>query len=233
MADSELKAGVYWRSITPPLGVDLCGYGDYADRKAMSGVKSLHAQALVLEQKQQRVALITLDLIGLSEELVRRTQELIEKMAGIPRENVVLACSHTHSGPVTVDLIGSGEPDYDYLSMLSRQIASAVVQACDELEDVNVFSGQATLVGLAKNRAQSDGAIDTAVQTLELLSSESDCTTVLFAFGCDPVSTPQDDKQLNPDFPARARAILQSEYDDALFLQGSCCLLYTSPSPRD
>ncbi len=222
MADSDLKAGVYWRGITPPLGVDLCGYGFFADRKAMLGVKSLHAQALVLEQKRTRVALVSLDLIGMSDSLVQRTKEMIEQMAGIAPENVVLACTHTHSGPVTVELIGGGEPDPDYLSMLTRQIASAVVQACDELEEVNVYSGQATLVGLAKNRAQSDGAIDTSVQTLEFLSGDSDNSTVLFSFGCHPVSTPVDDKQLNPDFPQRARSILQSEYEDALFLQGSC-----------
>lgn len=223
MADDEtIKAGVYWKAITPPIGVELSGYGFYRNRKSQSCRRSLITQALVLESGQTRAAFITADLLAVTASLTEKTRAAVAAATDIPPENVMIACSHTHSGPATLFLRGCGEVDTAFVEMLPRQFASVVIQAIEELEECKLYAGRTTLDGLARNRVDPEGAIDTSLQTLEFISQESDSATVLFNFGCHPVMTPPDDREIDPDFPARARQILESEYEDALFLQGSC-----------
>ncbi|MBT7095989.1 hypothetical protein HN937_01365, partial [Candidatus Poribacteria bacterium] len=65
---SSLRAGVASRDITPPVGVDLTGYGGRP-----SGCTSihdqLHARALALSDGAVTVVLVSLDVLGISFEL--------------------------------------------------------------------------------------------------------------------------------------------------------------------
>ena len=87
--------------ITPPLGVELSGYGYYLERQCDGVRDPLYSKALVLDDGKERVVVIANDLIGLDRETVRTIRMRIEKGTGIPPDHVLLACSHTHSGPAT------------------------------------------------------------------------------------------------------------------------------------
>src|SRR5688572_26675066 len=104
---ATLKAGAAETVITPPLGVDLTGYGGRPG--PASGVHSdLYARALVLELGDTRLALVALDVLGLDFDLVRQTRMLVEQATGIPGERVLLNASHTHAGPAVNSLRGLG-----------------------------------------------------------------------------------------------------------------------------
>jgi hypothetical protein len=81
------------------MGMYLVGYGGRA-----GGATSVHddltATALVLDDGQNRAAIITLDILGLNWEVVQRARAGIAQQAGIPAANVFICASHTHSGPV-------------------------------------------------------------------------------------------------------------------------------------
>ena len=106
--------------------------------------------------------------------------------------------------------------------MLPRLIASAVLQGVENLETVEIFAGRANLVGATRNTQNPDGVTDSELQTLELISQESNDTTLLFCFACPPDSYAADDAEIGRDFLARACRLLENEFEDALFLQGSC-----------
>src|SRR5579883_758770 len=105
----ELRAGISYMDITPPIGTELGGYGFYPGRKAESVRRQLYAKALVLEQGDARIALIVADLFAVSREIAARARALVETMTGIPAENVIVACSHTFSGPATLYQRGHGD----------------------------------------------------------------------------------------------------------------------------
>ncbi len=226
MSPSSLQAGMSFRAITPPIGVELYRYEPFVPRRSKAVRKPLLAQALVLELGKTRVALLACDLYSVSARLTEETRHLVNEMTGIPPENVLLCATHSHSAPEIASRVGGAPEDEFYSQLLIRSFASTVVQAIHELQGVKVYTGQATLSGLGVNRYQPDGYVDTAVQTLELIGNRDEY--VLFSFGCPPVSAPQDDLEIDPDFPNRARSILESEYDDAMFLQGSCGDIYPS-----
>ena len=75
----------------------------YAARTKPSegAVHDLWAKALALEDPAgQRAILITLDICGIDRELSNRVRDTLKSRHGLDRDRIVLACSHTHSGPV-------------------------------------------------------------------------------------------------------------------------------------
>ena len=130
-----LKAGAAQRDITPLLGISLVGY--FHDRKAVDVRDPLYAKAIVLEADGERIAIVLCDLIALEREEVEKARELIESRCGIPPQNVMIACTHTHTGPATVSALGV-DRDEGYLEFLVPRIADAVQMACQRLREAKV-----------------------------------------------------------------------------------------------
>ena len=80
--------------------------GSFDDRKACEVHDDLFAHALVLESGARTLAMVSLDLIVLPERHVAAARERIAARAGIPPAAVLIACTHTHSGPATTGLLG-------------------------------------------------------------------------------------------------------------------------------
>src|SRR5437879_4406152 len=95
LQSADIQVGVSRVDISPPAGHAMAGYG--ARKQLSTGVHDpLYATVLVLKSTDQSIAIATLDLH--SGHSARIESEAAKKF-GIT--NVLLACSHTHSGPVT------------------------------------------------------------------------------------------------------------------------------------
>ncbi len=95
----QLKAGADRTVITPPQGIYLIGYAARS-----GGAKDVHtdltATTLILDDGNEKLVLISLDLLALNWETVDAIKAGITSRLGIPARNIRLFCSHTHSGPV-------------------------------------------------------------------------------------------------------------------------------------
>src|SRR5262245_19699930 len=97
------KAGVASQVITPKESMWLAGY---AGRKKPSEGKEhdLYVKALALEDPDgNRLVVVTSDLIGIPRSLAVEVSRQVEKKTKLPRERLMLTCSHTHCGPVIND----------------------------------------------------------------------------------------------------------------------------------
>ncbi len=135
---AALTAGAAAVNITPPVGVDLCGYGGRAGPS--SGIHDeLYAKALYLCGGEQgdaassareahsqagQALVITCDLIGLDYDSVAVVREGLARATGLGAEQVMIGCSHTHSGPVTPCLPTMGKLDENYFEILLQQLVS-------------------------------------------------------------------------------------------------------------
>ncbi len=97
-ANSAIKVGVGETIITPPVGLPLYGY---ARAKVSDGVHDdLHARSLVIEGTNGTATVfMTLSLCDLSRPLFDLIREGVNRKTGIPVQNIVVGCTHTHSGP--------------------------------------------------------------------------------------------------------------------------------------
>ncbi len=97
-AHAAIRVGVGETIITPPVGIPLYGY---ARAKVSDGVHDdLHARSLVIEGSNgTSTVFMTLSLCDLSRPLFDLIRQGVNRKTGIPVENIVIACTHTHSGP--------------------------------------------------------------------------------------------------------------------------------------
>ncbi len=129
----DFKAAAALRNITPnPLLPASGGIG--VPKKTTEKKGELFARVLVLEKGTTRVAIVSVDNLGWSSVLGNRSRALIK---GIPPENVLIGCTHTHSGPDAYafpDQNGKTSADLNYLEDCVKKIAEAVNEAVSKLE---------------------------------------------------------------------------------------------------
>jgi len=141
-APTGLRAGVAVVKITPDITQKtfIAGYDN--NRVADSVHDDLYARALVLDDGKTRMAVVSCDLIGLSNWRIRRIREHVHD---VPKENVTIACTHVHSGPDTLGLWGEtgfkSGLDPAYMTRLETDVAGAVDQAAGKLQPVKLAVG--------------------------------------------------------------------------------------------
>jgi len=155
---SALRVGVSSGVITPPVGVPMAGFG--ARTEVSQGVHDdLHAKILLMESGGRRAALVTLDLVGLGRDEMNRLREAVGKHAGTQPTNVMIGCSHTHSGPsVKPNPMGSlplKEQQRlidDWLRGLRSKLSEIADEASENLTEAKVKFGKGLVTGLSYNR---------------------------------------------------------------------------------
>jgi neutral ceramidase len=142
LADAGWKAGTGRVAITPKEPMWMAGYA--ARTKPSEGaVHDLWAKALAIEDPAgKRAILVTLDVCGIDRALSNRVRDALKSRHGLDRDRILLACSHTHSGPVvgtnllTMYKIDAGQHRRiaEYAECLMESIVTASGQAIDRLE---------------------------------------------------------------------------------------------------
>lgn len=129
-----LKAGMARVDITPPQGLELAGYPHYP-RYNTGAHDPLYAACMYLSDSGREIAMVTLDLLFFSKKHAIRARQLTEAVCGIPAENVMISCSHTHSGPwasgrLDIESLEAGkEQPLEYVDSVVKAIAGIIQQA--------------------------------------------------------------------------------------------------------
>ncbi len=119
----SIKAGSATSNITPPLGTAIPG--GFRPRYAQNVDDELFAKALVIDNGSTRTALVTCDLIAVSQRMVDLAKQRIADRCGILPEHVMVNATHTHTAVAVADLLGVDE-DTDYTDWVPLKIADAV-----------------------------------------------------------------------------------------------------------
>ena len=133
----KLLAGSAKVNITPPLSIPYLGYVPRQGK--FRGVHDpLFARALVLDNSEMKLAIISADSLGYGNEILgagrnftAEVRERISDQAGIDPNNIMLASIHAHSTPETLGITRlSDVPEaVPWLEVLMDQLASAVEMA--------------------------------------------------------------------------------------------------------
>ena len=85
----KLKAGIAKVNITPFVGVELGGYG--ARINPSQGIyDDLFSKALILDDGEKRIAIITNDLLAFDHEFIVEVGELIQNQIGIVKISPIM-----------------------------------------------------------------------------------------------------------------------------------------------
>ena len=124
---NDFKVGYAKVNINPPLGSALFGY--YVKRLASGYLDDLEASAIALVKGEKKFLIISIDNCSIGKELVNKCTEAINEATGIPRENVLISATHTHTGGILA--VGSAfdaDPKVaeEYKNFIGNRIADAV-----------------------------------------------------------------------------------------------------------
>ncbi|MDE2831079.1 MAG: hypothetical protein OXN20_21955 [Gemmatimonadota bacterium] len=127
----KLQAGAATSNITPWLGVTMPG--SFHPRYGEDVHDELLAKALVIDNGDVRIAMVTCDLIAVPEAIVNAVKARIQERCGISPECVMVNATHTHSGAGVSNLLGVGE-DEGYTTWLPLKVADAVELAVKRMQ---------------------------------------------------------------------------------------------------
>jgi neutral ceramidase len=218
---TTLRAGAARLEITPPIGVDLTGF--VARENPNIGVRDpLYVRALVLDDDDRQVALISCDLLGFDRELAIEIRDRIALATGISAPQTMLACTHTHGGPATMHLVDCGEIDPDYLEMLLPRIVEAVVQAQAALQPATVAVGSTSSSAGVHNRRTPGDVIDPEVGLLRVDDAQGAPVAVVVNYTCHPTTLHHDNRYVTADYPGLVSSRIEEVTGAvALFLMGA------------
>ncbi len=232
MKDKILYVGADKEIITPPIGTCLCGY--IPDLESTSVHDDLTSSAVVFSDGETKAVLISITVCEIEDELVERIQNGVFELTNIPQKNVIVAVTHTHSGPITKTLDGWGELDHKYCDeIMIPQTLKAVKTAYDALKPAKL--GVATtesLVGI--NRRELDrnahvlfgqnpwGIIDKTMTVLSFKGLEDDVLIVnLIHYGCHGTAAGRS-REISRDWAGVMEDILTRESKaTSIFINGN------------
>jgi len=154
-SNGYLDAGVGIVDITPTDSVALAG--SPTQLKSSSVGTRLFVRGLVLADRRQKVAIVTLDTLKYPVEHVVRARQRIEQNTGIPASKVIICASHTHRGPLW---------SY-YKDQLVTPIAEAVALAVRDLTPCRL--------GTSKGKAEGVSECRRVIKDLHFRVSFSNC----------------------------------------------------------
>jgi hypothetical protein len=221
MTKGELLASAVQIDITPPVGTRLEGYG--AREGVSQGIHDpLFAQILLLKSGEIQVALLCLDLLGVGLEFTHRVRGAIEEAIGVPGDGILLAPSHTHSGPAGYIDELPGLPftkDPELQSIAVRQLSGAALWARQKLEPARLGVGKGLVEGIGRNRNDPEhGPMDDELILLRVDGSDGLPMAVVMNYGCHPTVLGHQNLLISADFPGAARATLNTIFPETVFL---------------
>ncbi|MGE0605885.1 MAG: hypothetical protein AB7O62_02075 [Pirellulales bacterium] len=231
--ESNLKAGVAKADITPPPDTPVVGHV-----RPTSGVRDpIRAGVLVLDNGDVQAAVVTLDLISANGEMVAELREAIANKAGIPRDRIMVAASHNHSGPGWSRETPWSREMVDKVAAAAGEAAQnkrpVTIGYAEDSIDFNINRRQ-VVNGRALVRLNADGPCDHRVKVLRLDDGTSIepmavvmhavCHPCIFTWG-DRFTPPHPGgyPKISADFPGEAQRFVEMVYGPktkSLFLQG-------------
>ncbi len=250
-AEVSWKAGTARAVITPKAPIWMSGYA--ARTKPSEGaVHDLWAKALALQDPNgRRALLITLDLCGIGRDLSNRVRDQIKTRHHLERDQIVLACSHTHSGPVVGhNLISMFKLDAQqlerieaYTVRLEKTLVEISTQAIDLLADarlawgtgqcdfaVNRRTNKEPEVPALRDRLELKGPVDHDVPVLRVDRADGTLLAILFGYACH--CTVLDGYEFCGDYAGFAQVELESRHSGAQAMFVAGCGGDQNPLPR-
>jgi hypothetical protein len=242
---AALKGGCSKVDITPPIGVWLSGYG--ARNKPSDGIiDELYSKALVLDDGQNKMAIVSVDLLWVPIKITNEIRKKVKEKIGIPEKNILICATHTHFGP-KIDRITKNWPDApvskideSYVQNLKKKIVDSILAANTKVKDVKLGAVKGEISEIVYNRrtkrtngsvamtfrlppAKKEyvfGSVDPEVCILRVEDMSGALVGAIVNFACHPVcGTPNREKfySISADYPGHTSQVVEQ-------IEGGICL---------
>ena len=237
-----LQAGAARVALRVPAGVPLAGYGSLGRRLLIPDVfrryphafwfrpsegerDSLAARALVVESSGRRLALVAVDLLAVDRAFTLDVERRLVA-AGVRPLTLILAASHTHSGPgayVDSALLGwlaVDRLDREVRDALLDSVVAAVSQADGARGPARVAGGEVTAPPLTVSRLRQP--LDTALEVVRVTRPGGEPVALVWNYAIHGTMLSASNQRLSADVMGDAsREVERTLGVPALFFNGA------------
>jgi hypothetical protein len=216
--------------------VYVAGYG--MNRRATGVHDPLYARCVVLAHHRQRVAIVSVDLVGLQYPAVKAIRARLPEI-----DYVLVSSTHNHEGPDVIGIWGRGPfhrgVDDAYVATVVERVGQCVKQAAGKLNPVTAEYGTAedeslladTRLPIVKDGVlrvvKLDGAAGSRAAGNKAAGSAAG---LIVQWNCHPESLGPRNKLLTADFPWATIRALEKRYGcPVVYLSGAVGGLMTHP----
>ena len=219
------KIGVSEVDITPPKGLELWGYTGRITFKAEGIHDPLKVKAVALSNGSAVAVIVSADLGAIPRKTVKNVKNELLSKYKIPPENIIIAATHTHSGPAVVPLRRAGEKvDESYVYLVEKKIITAVEEALSKLIKGEVFFAKGFAEKLAFDRRKRGSPVDFEVPIIAVYRKNI-LQGLIVNYACHPVCLGEENMLVSADYPHYLYDTLSKVYGSNLatvFLTGAC-----------
>ncbi|MBN1623849.1 MAG: hypothetical protein JXN10_05155 [Clostridia bacterium] len=201
---------------------------------------AIKAKAAAIKRGNERFLFIVLEIVGLTISENTNIRKQINEETGIPIENIVITCTHTHASPWIWDLqaemalkFGFEVLDVPWMDKVMTNAARAGIEALSKMSERRILYGEALTKGIVSNRVDpvtrwsicaddeirnaSEGIVDRTVRTLTFTDTEGVPLFMFTNLACHPTAYGGGKTlKVSPDFPYIAERLLKDKYNENL-----------------
>ncbi|MBA3709415.1 MAG: hypothetical protein H0W83_11435, partial [Planctomycetes bacterium] len=226
----NIHCGTGRRVINPEVGHHICGYGpNYPN----TGVHDdIAVTALYLHDGERAAVLLNFDLVGLLRHTSLRLRTVVAESAGVPVDQVFVACTHVHSGPDTLEWKNYKNCRKDYLERLIAWSAEAVRDAKGDVEECQLRYNFTDAEGNMNRRfnfpdrrslyipdqkqliGQSREYVDRelGVVAFRKVGTENRYKAIITNYTCHPLCVGNSSDRITADFPGVLRRTVEDTF---------------------
>ena len=216
----KLMLGVSRRDITPEVGGNLMGYNPHIYSEKIND--NLTATAFVFQYGDTKAAMVSVTLCVISEAICDMLRTKICKNCGIPFENIMISAIHTHSGPITTDMVGWGDADKKYCDEIFFPVLlDAVNEGNANLVEVEMgFATGDSFVGCNRRELNKDneivlgqcpwGPFNPKMTVISFRDSEKKVIANMVHYGCHATAAGSN-HEVSRDWPGVMTDMLEKE----------------------
>ncbi len=248
-AQGTYQVGIGRADITPQRPIRMAGYG--SRNKPSEGVDApLFARALALRHGDDApLVLVSAEIIGFPRDIAEDIAGRLSERFKLPRANILLVASHTHTGPVVrANLKGmfalkgeEAEAVQKYSRFLVERVVAAASQALEKMEPATLSFGRGRATFAANRRVfkpggvnfgvNPDGVVDPEVPVLRV-DAGGKVKAIAFGYACHCTTLGGDHYRIGGDWAGYAMEYLERAHPGAAALFVTGCGGDANPEPR-
>ena len=222
-----MKCGASKKIINPPSNIGdvyIAGYMTMMAPKIKDIHDDLHVRALVVSDGIHKIALVSVECIGLLADFINKVKERLIAYDFL-HKNIFIFSTHTHAGPDTMGLwgpiLGKSGINKKYSLFLINSIVDAVLEAERKLIEVDLYYNESRLEKLIENYRDATD-INGDLRLLKFKSKDK-LVGSLWIYSAQPEITTRENVSISADYPGIVCKKIEEEFGGiSLFGMGLC-----------
>jgi len=143
---ASFQAGFGRVNVTPSYSIPLSGYGNTSSRMSQGFMDYIYVTCIAFRDAEgETILLYSCDVLYILNSLYKQYKDVISKSTGVKPENVIVAATHTHSGPDQASLEACM---VEYRTFFQDSLVQAAKEALKDLAPVTIQTGAVDVEGL-------------------------------------------------------------------------------------